>query len=72
MSAEVMREGITVSAEDRARFIQAIRWLNDPRSLLAPGRDGIGALGSARRWSSPATRWSTCVRIVTAEAAEGL
>jgi len=69
MSAEVEREDGAVSGPHRARFIQAIQQLNDPRSYLAAARDGIGALGAARRWSSPTTRWSACIRVVTAAAA---
>jgi hypothetical protein len=51
-----------VSDEDRARFIRAIRWLNDPRSYLAPCR---GAHVPPRR-PRDALPWATCTRIVTA------
>jgi len=71
MFAEVEREDGAVSGEHHARFIQAIQRLNDPRSSRAPGREGVGALGAPRRWSSPTTRWSACVRVVTAGGPQG-
>jgi len=53
-----------VSDEDRARFIRAIRWLNDPQSYLAHCRGGPGQAPPRR--SRGALPWATCVRVVTA------
>jgi hypothetical protein len=55
-----------VSDEDRARFIRAIRWLNDPRSYLAHCRAVLVAGHAPPRRSRGALPWATCVRVVTA------
>jgi len=59
----------TVTDDVRARFIQAMRWLNDPRSYLAygtaAGHDTARSF-RGRRGSRPVSPWPTCIRIVTA------
>jgi len=55
-----------VTDDVRARFIRAMRWLNDPRSYLAPGVPGVDKRARLRRRSRPTAPWPTCIRIVTA------